>query len=97
MHKQMNSFQGIVITDGVNSYSLFTYKCGEMEWSRQGVIGFNAAGQSYENHVLSLESFVEAPSIACSNSANSEWTNVIYKLIVTNSTVPPTLEPRELR
>ncbi len=99
LDSQMNTFQGIIITDGVNSYSVFTYKCGEMEWTRNGVIGFNAAGQFFSNHSLSqMQDLNGAPLIACSNSAASQWTNVVYNLSVDNPTgteAPPTVEPRE--
>ncbi len=97
-HEKMNTFQGIIVTDGVNSYSVFTYKCGEMEWSRGGVIGFNAGGEPYRNHPLSqLQDSSGAPLIACSNSAISQWTNVVIKLSIANATgtdAPPTVEPR---
>lgn len=99
-NQQTNTFQGIIITDGVHSYSLFTYKCGDMEWSRGGIIGFNAAGELYANHPLSQSQESNgAPLIACSNSDISQWTNVVYNLSVANPTgtdAPPTVEPREL-
>ena len=95
--KKQNTYQGIVITDGLDSYAVYIYKCGEMEWGDDATIGFNAAGDYYENHILSVTS--QASDIACVNSAFSEWSNVVYRLSVDfpeNVTGPPTVEPRKL-
>ena len=91
----MNTYQGIVITDGNTTYAVFTYQCGLMEWSRGATIGFNAAGQIYENHPFSGSENVH--EIACVNSPDLEWSNLVYKL--TNESLgplpdPPTVEPR---
>lgn len=72
--QQINSFQAILITDGVYSYTIFTYKCGLMEWGSSPTIGYNAAGESYANHDPS------SPAIACLNSPDSDYYNVIYLL-----------------
>ena len=75
---QNNTFQGILITNGFQSYAIFIYRCGLMGWSGNATIGFKAAGDYYENHNLSGNS---ARLIACSNIPfNSSWTNVVYKL-----------------
>lgn len=76
-HVQTNTFQGIVITNGQQSYTLFTYQCGQLEWSGGAIIGFTAAGNVYQSHDLSG---TYARNIACLNSRTTIWTNVIYPL-----------------
>ena len=43
-----NTFQVILITDGTDSYAVFIYKCGGMEWDG-GVIGWQAGPTLYYN------------------------------------------------
>lgn len=74
---QTNTFQGIVITNGQQSYALFTYQCGQLGWSGGATIGFTAAGNVYQNNRLSG---TYARNIACLNSPTTIWTNVIYQL-----------------
>ena len=74
---QTNTFQGIVITNGYQSYTVFTYRCGLMGWAADAVIGFKAANNLYQNHNLSGNS---ARLIACQNSAVTSWYNVLYPL-----------------
>ena len=74
---QTNTFQGIVITNGQQSYTLFTYQCGQLGWSGEATIGFTAAGKVYQNHDLSG---MYARNIACVNSQTTIWTNIIYPL-----------------
>ena len=88
---QNNTFQAIVITNGTKSYAVYTYKCGELQWSNEATIGFNAGGEFYDNHPLSGEP--HANSIACVHIGdNTTWNNVIYDLvpdgIVPNGTTP---------
>ena len=51
---QTNTYQAVIITDGVYSSTLFTYTCGDLEWSATGnrpaVVGYNAGGTYFENH-----------------------------------------------
>ena len=53
-HPQTNTYQAIVITDGIFTSTLFTHTCGNIEWSTIGrqpaVVGYNAGGDFYENH-----------------------------------------------
>ena len=74
---QTNTFQGIVITNGYQSYTVFTYRCGLMGWAANAVIGFKAANNFYQNHNLSGNS---GRLIACQNSAVTSWYNVLYPL-----------------
>ena len=80
---QENSFQVIFITDGTNSYSVFTYNCELMEWDKNVTIGVNAGDDFYDNYDPS------SSDIACLNLPDSNWTNVVYLL----SNEPPELLP----
>lgn len=80
---QENTYQALVITDTLwQSYAVFTYKCGLLEWSGdsafEAVIGYSALGQFFEDHPLSQMS--NTNDIACLNSPQSEWSNVVYNL-----------------
>lgn len=90
----MNSLQAVLITNGTTSYAVFTYQCGSLSWSRNTIIGYNAAGRIFENHPLSGRN---ARNIACTNAPVSNWTNVLYNLTGFNVTLtePATVEPRE--
>ena len=75
---QRNSYQAVLISDGIeNSFAIFTFKCGTLNWSGRTTIGFNAGGEYYANHPLSLKLFANA--VACLNN-DSLWTNIIYDL-----------------
>ena len=54
---QTNKYQGIIITDRVHTYSLFTYTCGELQWSAHGleyaVVGYNCQGDYFSNNPAS--------------------------------------------
>lgn len=68
-----------------------------MQWARSPTIGFNAAGELFENHPNTGSNF--ADDIACVNDPDSVWNNVIYSITSSlNETRqnPPTIEPREL-
>ena len=47
-----DTFQGTLITDDWNSYAVFTYECGGMEWGG-GVIGWQDSSSNYASHYLS--------------------------------------------
>ena len=69
-----------MITDGKDSYAVFTYMCDLMQWSglwRYPTIGYNAAGTLFANHPLTGR--VEANEIDC-YSNGSQYTNVVYKI-----------------
>ena len=93
---QNNTFQALLITDGESSYTIFTYQCGLMDWSRFPTIGFNAAGVNFENHPNTGSIF--ARGIACLNQPISIWYNVMYRVTNSSNTTrppPPTIEPRK--
>ena len=76
-----NNFQVIVATDGNNSYTVFTYQCGELNWiqgARYASIGFSAGYNLFANHPLSRQPNVN--DIACINQTCSPWTNVVYRI-----------------
>lgn len=74
---QTNTFQGIVITNGYQSFTIFTYRCGSLQWSGDAVIGFKVNDELYEIHELSGNN---GSSIACQNSPRTIWSNVVYQL-----------------
>ena len=85
---QRNSYQAVVITDGVQSYTVFTYNCNMLEWSGladQAVIGVNVGFgiegdfPPFQNHPLSgLE---QVTMVACTNQDRGiDWVDVIYKI-----------------
>lgn len=75
---QNNTFQAILITNGTKSYSVFTYKCGDLNYPDIAVVGYNVPLGSYENHPLS-DTDVDADAIACVH-LDSVWNNVMYDL-----------------
>ncbi len=92
----MNTFQAIAVSNGTESYALFTYKCGEMEWSDQAVIGYNGGSPTdyFFNHPLSGTD--DAQTIACQEFPDSVWTNLWHKISnenVVTSPPPVTVEP----
>ena len=78
--QQENTYQALVITDGSESYTIFTYKCDLTQWSglwNYPTIGYNAAGTLFENHPLAGRE--EANQIDC-DSNGSQYSNVVYKI-----------------
>lgn len=76
---QTNSFQGILVTDGYQSYTIFLYRCGELEWPGDSTIGFIANEEFYYNHRLSGTR--EANDIACLNiNTGTPWTTLVYRI-----------------
>ena len=87
---QNNSYQAALITDGIQSYAVFTFKCGSLGWAGEATIGFNAGGDYFENHPLSGLSLSNV--VACVHN-DSEWNNVVYNLVpnpdmLTNDSTP---------
>lgn len=55
---QVNSYQATIVTDVLRTYTIFSYMCGDVQWSslgrnRAAVVGFNSEGYFFENHPLS--------------------------------------------
>ena len=76
----MNTFQGILITNGTKSYSVFTYECDQLEWSDEAVIGYNAGGEYNATHPLSGTLLANAVDCLHSN-INVTLNNIIYNLV----------------
>ena len=56
----------------MRTYALYTYTCGDIQWSSTGpgraaVVGYNAAGESFFNHALSGYSLI-GDAVSCSVS-----------------------------
>ena len=88
---QTNTFQAVLVTDGANSFALFIYRCGDLQWSGGGgfepgsvgaTIGFGASSELFSNHRLSGTPSVT--SIACLNTPDNQFFTVLYE--ITNST-----------
>ena len=76
---QTNTFQAVMVTDGNNSFAIFIYQCGDLQWSRNGTtIGFGAGSEFFSNHWLSGTPNVS--SIACLNTPDSQFFTLLYKL-----------------
>ena len=85
IHTQTNTFQGLIATDGISSYAVFTYNCNLLTWSGQtqhAVIGYNMRGQ-FLNHPLSATS--QVVNVSCANSPNSPWSNLVYSIGTTQN------------
>ena len=80
-----------MITNGTKSYAVYTYKCGDLEWSGDATIGFNAPPDDYYNHPLS-EADISTDEVACVH-VDSAWNNVIIDLELNPLILPSTPEP----
>ena len=69
-----------MVTNGVQSYTVFTYQCGELNWvqGRSASIGFTASSASSINHPLSR--LPKVNDIACLKQQCSPWSNVVYQI-----------------
>ena len=73
-----------MITDGANTYTVFTYNCNMMGWSglwQHAVVGYNARGNSYTNHPASGFDVIRT-AVACPNNLLHQvpWNNIVYKI-----------------
>ena len=96
MIPQNNTWQGLVITNGTESYAVFIYRCGDMTWGYSPTIGYSAAGSSFANHPNTGST--NAEEIACLNTPLSQWYNLVYQISLpnaTNQTSLPIIEPRK--
>ena len=75
---QTTTFQGILITDLVNSYAVFTYYCGDLMHSNGPSIGFGIERGLFANHHASFRE--SADKIACLNQPTTPWVNIVYNL-----------------
>ena len=75
---QTNTFQGILATDFVRSFAVFTYKCGDLSYSAYTFIGVNSEDGLYAIHPASDR--WNAMAIACLNYPGNPWVNVVHEL-----------------
>lgn len=80
---QENTFQAVLITNGDDSYVVYLYECGLLEWTRgndtiiDAIVGYSTPEQGrFANHPLSGSSSIG--QIACKNG--KQWNSVIYEL-----------------
>ena len=57
---------------------MFTYKCGDLTFSGGATIGFVTEDGLFANHIATLRG--NARSIACLNTPNTPWVNVVYEI-----------------
>ena len=80
LNLQTNNYQAIIVSDTLTTHVIFTYECGEIQWSRSGsnaaVIGFSAGGVYYHNHPLSGSTFIRE-AVRCSGR---NVTNMFFTL-----------------
>ena len=88
---QANTFQAIVVTDGIKSYSVYTYKCGDLVWPNAATIGYNIPLMDSVNSPLSGDS---ADSVACTH-LYSVWNNIVYDLQPGSIILPTTPMPSD--
>ena len=57
---------------------MYTYKCGDLNFSGGATIGFVTSDGLFANHIASIRDSVR--SIACQNVPTSPWVNVVYEI-----------------
>ena len=68
-----------MVTDGNNSFAIFIYQCGDLQWTRHGAtIGFGAGSEFVSNHWLS--GTLSVTSIACLTTPDSQFFSLLYKV-----------------
>ena len=54
---QTNTYQGTIITNTTSTYYIFSYTCGDIQWSGRGfeaaTVGYNARADFFTNHPAS--------------------------------------------
>lgn len=85
------TFQAILVTNGLKSYAVFTYRCGYLEWTSPTTIGLNAPLDYYFNHPLT-GTMISADEIACVH-VSSEWNNVVINMEQNPVILPMTPQP----
>ena len=78
--QEPNTFQGILLTDGRQSFAVFTYECGLLGWSTGAVVGFTGEGGFYGNHPLSVKGLVLESTSNIDCQSPYRWNNVIFNL-----------------
>ena len=73
----MNSYQGILITDGSRTYAAFIYNCSQLNRDSVAGIGYFFNSSLFEEHAVSNTD--QSSMVACSNSLCSP-SLVVYPL-----------------
>ena len=66
------------MTDFARSFAVFTYKCGDLDYSNHASVGFISEDGLFANHQAVFRSNTTA--IACLNVPSSLWVNVVYDI-----------------
>ena len=82
MQSVTNTFQSILITDGTDTYAVFIYECGGMEWGG-GVIGWQDGPSLYVSQSSSGES--DNYDIGCQYS--SSYSAIVYQCKYNNYSI----------
>ena len=77
LYTQSNTYQGVLITDGEVSYTIFIYRCGLLHSGAIGAIGYYINGTHFQEHSLSHS--VLSTTVACLGN-NSDWSALMYPL-----------------
>lgn len=80
---QTNTYQAILITDGMESYAIFIYLCGALTWSGSATVGYNADGVLHTSFPLSGTDDVKL--VSCLDFPQRSWSNLIYPLTLFSS------------
>lgn len=80
---QHNSFRALAVTDGRQSYAVFSYKCGAINWGNTFTIGFKASNIFYENFDLGE---IDVTDLGCTEDSEEEYVTYVYDL--TPSEIP---------
>lgn len=72
---QTNNFQSIIATNGVYTYIIHNYVCGQLQWSGIGkdkaVVGYVAVGGYFDSHPASEKSIIH-DIISCSTETKRQ-------------------------
>ena len=79
---QENTFQCVLVTDGVTSYAIFNYECGGLQWAGISEGNYAISGYSLQGSI-EIDRFSATPfitEIACRNSPCSESYSVLHEI-----------------
>ena len=92
-HLIQNTYEALLITDGISSYAVYTYNCDTLGWGsphnaeRYSAVGYTINSeftndtlfQPYENYILSR--YPRVIGVACINTQRGiPWNNLVYKV-----------------
>ena len=78
--QQRNTFQAALVTDGLQSYTVFIYHCGLLQWRAPELrIGFQSQNFSSAKLHRSIHLTNVTSDLACANLPN-EWNTLVYGL-----------------